>query len=121
MHRASGRQALTHPASLLASTRQPIGTSPNVLKSLKFQRLPGETPGVLTAGEADVLEGRNCNYFTEYEEAGNFVAEGKTFAGRWFDYEFGLAWLKKAVTRDLAIAFTSPDQVEGTNAGAWER
>ena len=90
---------------------------PNVLKSLKFQRLPGETPGVLTAGQADVLEDRNCNYFTEYEQVDNFVAEGVTFAGRWFDYEFGLAWLKKAVTRDLAIAFTAPDQVEGTNAG----
>ena len=90
---------------------------PNVLKSLKFQKLPGETPGVLTGGEADVLEDRNCNYFSEWEEVGNFVAEGVTFSGRWFDYEFGLAWLKKAVTRDLALAFTSPDQVEGTNAG----
>lgn len=85
--------------------------------TLKFKKLPGITPIVITETQRLTLTERNINYYSEFGDSA-MLAEGVMVNGRFFDEVHGLDWLLNAIeTNVFGYMYTAKTKIPQTDPG----
>lgn len=93
-------------------------TGVNTAITLDFKQEPGVTPELLTQTQALVLDGKNCNVFTQYNNNTSILQNGCMSSGDWFDAIQGTDWLQNEIQTDVYNAmYTSTTKIPETDAG----
>lgn len=92
-------------------------TGQNTTLTLMFKQEPGVTVETLTETQRLALEGKNCNYYTQFG-ASPMLATGTMANGVFFDEVHGLDWLQNAIqTNVFGLLYTSPTKIPQTDKG----
>lgn len=89
----------------------------NSTLTLKFKRLPGNTPVSITESQRLALTGKNLNYYSYFGDSA-MLAEGVMADGTFFDEVHGLDWLQNAIeTNVFGYLYTRTTKVPQTDKG----
>ena len=87
------------------------------LRTWAFKTLAGVTPDTLTAGQENLVRGKNANVYTTTASVANTYAGTCAKAATYIDDVRGLDWLDTTIKLDLANLFFSAGKVPFTDAG----
>lgn len=90
----------------------------NTTLTIKFKQEPGVAAETLTASQAVVMRGKNCNVFVRYNNDTAIIQEGVMANGYFFDEVHGTDWLQNDVqTAIYNLLYTSTTKIPQTDAG----
>jgi hypothetical protein len=90
----------------------------NTTITLKFKQLPGVVAETLTETQSSVLNTKNCNVYTNYNNNTAILQQGTMANGFFFDEVHGTDWLQNQMQTDVYnLLFTSPTKIPQTDAG----
>ncbi len=90
----------------------------NTTITMMYKQEPGITPEELSTSEANVLEGKRCNVFVEYNNDTAIVQYGTMSGPAYWDEIHNLAWLRNRIQTDVYnLLYTSFTKVPQTDAG----
>jgi hypothetical protein len=86
--------------------------------TLMYKQEPSVVAEDFTSSQADVLEAKRCNVFTEYQNNTAIIQYGVMSGPAWFDETHGLDWFQDTVqTACFNLMFTSTTKIPQTDAG----
>lgn len=89
----------------------------NSTMTLKFKRLPGNTPVNITESQRLALTAKNINYYTYFGDSA-MLAEGVMASGKFFDEVHGLDWFQNAIeTNVFGYLYSQTTKVPQTDKG----
>ena len=89
----------------------------NTTITMKFKTQPGVVPEVISASQANAIEGKRFNVYAMYENGVAILEQGMVSGPAWFDEMHGTDWLANRVQTDLFnILYRSP-KIPQTNNG----
>jgi hypothetical protein len=86
--------------------------------TLKFQQEPGVTAETLTETQAATLDGKNCNYFVNYQNGSAILQQGVMSSGVYIDTRIGVDWLQNALqVAGFNALYGAQTKIPQTDAG----
>lgn len=86
--------------------------------NLMYKQEPLVVAEDLTDSQADVLQSKRCNVFTDYVNDTMIIQYGVVSGPAWFDEIHGLDWFQDAVQNAcFNLLYTSPTKIPQTDAG----
>jgi len=86
--------------------------------ALMYKQQPGVIAESLTDNQANVLQSKNINVFTGYDNDTSIIQYGTLGSGNFIDEIWGLDWLQNAVqTAVYNLLYTSTTKIPQTDAG----
>jgi uncharacterized protein DUF3383 len=89
----------------------------NTTLTLKFKVEPGVTPENLNTTQANAVEAKNGNVYTDYNNGTSFIEQGTSFSGQFTDTVIGADWLSGDIQNDVFDALLGALKVPQTDAG----
>jgi hypothetical protein len=93
-------------------------TQQNSMIDLMYKQEPGINPEYLSTTEANVLQGKRCNVYVEYNNDTSILQYGVCSGPVYIDEIYGCNWMQNAAqTACFNVNYTSPTKVPQTDSG----